>query len=73
MQTYIVRVHRTRPGTIGPVSGILEDIESGQNVTFHSFHELQSLLGDSIAKGQLGFPDFTPQETDEYEKVVGIG
>ena len=73
MHTYIVHVHRARPGFIGPVSGILEDIESGRKVTFHSFDELQTLLGDSIAEGQLGFPDFTPLETDEYDKVVGIG
>lgn len=70
MQTYIVRVLRARPSSISPVSGILEDIESGQKETFQSFTELQTLLGDSIARGQLGFPDFTPYEITTYNKTA---
>ena len=73
MQTYIVRVHRAPPGTIGLVSGILEDIESGEKHAFRNFNELQTMLGHSIAKGQLGFPDFTLQELDTLDKVAVIG
>ena len=41
MQTYIVRVYRARPEE-GSVSGIIEDIESGQKQSFNSFIDLQS-------------------------------
>jgi hypothetical protein len=72
MQTYIVRVQRARPGTIGPVSGIVEDIESGQKEVFQNFDELQTMLGHSIARGQLGFSDFTTQQFDTHVKLSAI-
>jgi hypothetical protein len=62
MQTYIVRVYRARPEDIESVSGVIEDIESSQQILFHSFNELETILAHSIGKGQLGFPDFVPQE-----------
>ena len=34
MHTYIVRVYRARPEVEGSVSGIIEDIESGQLVSW---------------------------------------
>ena len=73
MQTYIVRALRARPRMLGPVSGIVEDIDSGQTEAFHNFNELQAMLGHSIAIGQLGFPDFKTQEFDSRYKRAAIG
>ena len=73
MQTYIVRVYRARPEDEGSVSGMIEDIESGQNQSFNSFIELQSMLAHSIGEGQLGFSDLVPQELDTHENVAVIG
>ena len=72
MQTYIVRVYRARPEE-GSVSGVIEDIESGQKQSFNSFIDLQSKLAHSIGKGQLGLPDLVPQELDTHENVAVIG
>ena len=73
MQTYIVRVYRARPEDEGSVSGVIEDIESGQKQFFKSLIDLQSKLAHSIEEGQLGFPDFVPQELDTHENVAVIG
>ena len=73
MQTYIVRVYRARPEDEGSVSGIIEDIESGQKEFFKSLIDLQSKLAHSIEEGQLGFPDLVPQELDTHENVAVIG
>ena len=72
MQTYIVRVYRARPEG-GSISGVIEDIESGQKQSFNSFIDLQSKLAHSIEEGQLGFPDLVPQELDTHENVAVIG
>jgi len=61
MQTYIVRVYRARPEDMGSVSGVIEDIESGQQEPFHSFNELETMLARSIGEGQLGLPDLVPR------------
>jgi hypothetical protein len=68
-----VHDHRARPGSIGPVSGFLEDAESGPTEAFHSFNEVQILPEDSIARDQPGFPDPLPQEIDTYDKVTVTG
>jgi hypothetical protein len=34
------------------ISGVVEDIESGQIGSFHNIDELQALLNDSIRTGQ---------------------
>jgi len=73
MQTYIVRIYRARPEDEGSVSGVIEDIESGQKQSFNSFIKLQSMLAHSIGKGQLGFADLVPQELDTHENVAVIG
>ena len=73
MHTYIVRVYRARPEDEGSVSGIIEDIESGQKQFFKSLIDLQSKLAHSIEEGQLGFPDLVPQELDSHENVAVIG
>jgi len=73
MHTYIVRVYRARPEDEGSVSGIIEDIESGQKEFFKSLIDLQSRLAHSIEEGQLGFPDLVPQELDTHENVAVIG
>ena len=73
MHTYIVRVYRARHEDEGSVSGIIEDIESGQKQFFKSLIDLQSKLVHSIEEGQLGFPDLVPQELDSHENVAVIG
>jgi len=50
VQSYIVRVYRRNPIDKGSVSGILEDIETGQEKPFQSLSELQSILLQSIDK-----------------------
>jgi hypothetical protein len=50
MHTCIVRVHRVRPGTIGSVSGIIEDIDSGHNAAFKNLDELETMPSHSIEK-----------------------
>ena len=73
MQNYIVRVYRAHPGDAGSVSGILEDVESGRKATFRSLEELQTMLGDSVMRGQLGFSNLVPHELDTHEDVAVIG
>ena len=73
MQTYVLRVHRTHPSDAESASGVIEHTDSGQNQTFHSLSELQSMLAYSITKGQLGFPDLVPQELDTHENIAVIG
>ena len=73
MQNYVLRVYRTHPTDAGAVSGIIENIDSGQKEAFHSVSELQSMLAHSISKGQLGFADLVPQELDTQENVAVIG
>lgn len=58
MQTYILRVYRARPADKS-VSGIIEDIESGQKEYFHSLNDLLTLLAKSLGKGQLELPELT--------------
>jgi len=73
MQSYIVRVYRACTEDAGLVSGIIEDIESGHKESFHNLTELQTMLADSIGKGQLGFPGLVPQEeSDAYVNVSVI-
>ena len=62
MKNYIVRVYRTYPGDLDSVSGIVEEIESGQKDPFRGFNELQLLLARSIGKGQFEFPELADAE-----------
>lgn len=73
MRNYIVRMYRAYTEDAGPVSGFIEDTDSGQKKSFHNLNDLQSMLGDSIMKGQLGLPILIPQELDEHEDVAVIG
>jgi hypothetical protein len=70
MQTYIVRVYRARPEDEGSVSGIIEDIESGQKKSFNSLIDLQSKLAHSIGKGQLELSDMAIKESQPLENVA---
>ena len=73
MQNYIVRVYRVRQGDAGSVAGVIEDTESGRQETFNNLAELQTMLSDSILKGQLEFTGLIPQELDSHENVAVIG
>jgi hypothetical protein len=70
MQTYIVHVYRARPEDEGSVSGIIEDIESGQKKSFNSLIDLQSKLAHSIGKGQLELSDMAIKESQPLENVA---
>ena len=72
VQSYVVRVYRRSPVDKGSVSGILEDIDSGQKESFHSLNELQSMLSHSIGKDQLGCHDLAPQELDTHKNITVI-
>jgi hypothetical protein len=50
MQTYIVRIYRARPGEKEPISGVIEDIDSGQKEFFNDLIALQTMLANSIVK-----------------------
>lgn len=63
-----MRIYRVRPEDMRSVSGVIEDIESGEKESFHSINELQSMLEHSIGKGQLGFTDFVPQELNTHRR-----
>jgi hypothetical protein len=58
MQTYILRVYRARPNEVS-VSGMIEDIESGQKKHFNSLNDLLTILAKSLGKGQLELPELT--------------
>jgi hypothetical protein len=73
MQNYIVRIYRAHHGDAGSVAGILEDIESGDKIPFHNLNELQTMLADSIVKGQFEFSNFASQELETHEDVAVIG
>ena len=70
MQTYIVRVYRARPEDEGSVSGVIEDIESGQKEFFKSLIDLQSKLAHSIGNGQLELSDLAILESPPLEHVA---
>jgi hypothetical protein len=73
MQTYIVRVYRARPEDKGTVSGVIEDIESGQKQFFNSLIDLQLKLAHSIGRGQLDLPDLASQELNTPAPVAIAG
>jgi hypothetical protein len=73
METYIVRVYRARPEDMGSVSGVIEDIESGEKESFHSINELETMLAHSIRKGQLGFSDLATQELNTHDNAAVAG
>ena len=70
MQTYIVRVYRACAEDEGSVSGMVEDIESGQMQFFNSLIKLQSMVADSIGKGQIEFHDLTMHESYPLDNVA---
>jgi len=72
MKTYIVRVYRARPDNVDSVSGLIEDIESGDKKPFHSIGELQTLLAHSLGRGQIEFPELDVQEAIALETVAVV-
>ena len=72
MQNYIVRVYRASPRGLGSVSGLIEDIESGQKESFHSFNELQTLLAKTIGRGLLALTDLTDPTVIHKDKIAVV-
>ncbi len=62
MQSFVLRIYRTHPTESDSVSGILEDIESGQEQPFQSLSQLQSMLAQSIETGPQGLPELVSSE-----------
>jgi hypothetical protein len=52
MQTYVLRVYRARPADVS-VSGMLEDIESGQKRYFSNLNDLVTVLAKTLGEGQF--------------------
>ena len=73
MHTYIVCVYRARPEDKDSLTGVIEDIESGQKQSFSSIIDLQSKVTLSIGKGQSEFPDLVTQELDTLAPVALAG
>jgi hypothetical protein len=69
----MVRVYRARPEDKGTVSGVIEDIESGQKQFFNSLIDLQLKLARSIGRGQLDLPDLASQESNILAPVALAG
>jgi hypothetical protein len=72
MQTYILRVYRTQPGDMS-VSGIVEDIESGQKKNFHGFTDLLTVLEKYIGEGQLELSELRHEELTSLDPVALAG
>ena len=56
MQTCILRVYRVHPADVS-VSGMLEDVESGQKKHVNNLIDLITVLAKTIGKGQLELAD----------------
>jgi hypothetical protein len=69
MRTYILRVYRTQPEDMS-VSGIIEDVESGQKKNFHGFTDRLTVLEKYIGEGQLELPELTPEELASLDPVA---
>jgi hypothetical protein len=70
MQTYVVRVYRSRPEDEASLSGVIEGIESGQKQFFNSLIDLQSKLACSIGKDQPELSDMAIQESSPLDHVA---
>lgn len=64
MQNFVLRIYRTDPVDEDSVSGILENIETGQNLAFQSMSQLQSMLAQSIKQGRPGLPGLVSSKSD---------
>jgi hypothetical protein len=58
MQTYVLRVYRARPADVS-VSGMLEDIESGQKRYFSNLNDLVTVLAKTLGEGQFELAELT--------------
>lgn len=70
MQTYVVHVYRDRPEDKETISGVIEDIESGQKEYFNSFISLQSKLVHSIGRGQLELTGLVSEGVTAFDTVA---
>ena len=64
MQNFVLRIYRTHSTDSDAASGIIENIETGQEQSFQSLSQLQSMLAQSIETGPPGFPKLVPGESD---------
>jgi hypothetical protein len=63
MQAFVLRIYRKHPTDSDSVSGMLENIETGQEQPFQSLSQLQSMLARSIETGTPGFPDLVHSQS----------
>ena len=69
MQTFILRVYRAHPADVS-VSGMLEDVESGQKKHFNNLNDLITVLAKTLGKGQL---ELANQATKQSTPVAMAG
>ena len=72
MKNYTVRVYRAHPSNLDSISGIVEDIESGQIESFHRLEELHALLVCSVSRGQLELPNNKTKNLIEENVAVAV-
>jgi len=70
MHNYVVRVYRASSVGADSISGVLEDIQSGQKDSFHNFNELQALLSDSIRVRQFELSYNSPPEENPGSAIT---
>lgn len=73
MQNNIAHVCCTHPVDMGSVSEVIEDIESGLKVSFHSLNGLQAMQAHSIGKSQLEFPNLVSRALITHDNVAVAG
>jgi hypothetical protein len=54
MQNIVADAYRAPLNYAGPLSGVIEDIDSGQEASFHNLNALKSLPGGAIPKSTPG-------------------
>jgi hypothetical protein len=55
VQNIVADAYRAPISFAGPLSSVIEDIDSGQEASFHNLNAIKFLLGDAILKGPPGF------------------
>ena len=71
MHNHVVRVCRASSAGADSISGVLENIQSGQKDSFHNFTEPQALLSDSSQIRQFELP-YNPTPEEKPGKAIAV-
>ena len=55
MQNIVADAYRAPISFAGQLSGVIEDIDSGQEASFHNLNAVKTMACDAILKGPPGF------------------